>query len=87
MERFVGLIGFLLILCIAYLCSNNKKSLMPIDNHSINASEKFQNRNEFNNKIFALSNDINTNIDNSLYDGILIKPFSENDIFEKLKLI
>ena len=30
-------------------CSNNKKSLMPIDNHSINASEKFQNRNEFNN--------------------------------------
>jgi hypothetical protein len=29
-------------------CSNNKKSLMPIDNHSINTLEKFQNRNEFN---------------------------------------
>ena len=44
-------------------------------------------RNEFNNKIIAISNDINTRIDNTLYDGILIKPFSETDIFEKLKLI
>lgn len=48
---------------------------------------KLLRRNEFNNKIFALSNDTNTKFDNSLYDGILIKPFSENDIFEKLKMI
>jgi signal transduction histidine kinase/CheY-like chemotaxis protein len=48
---------------------------------------KLLRKNEFNNKIIALSNDINIRIDNTLYDGILIKPFSENDIFEKLKLI
>ena len=41
-------------------CSNNKKSLMPIDNHSINTLEKFQNRNEFNhNKNDRLFNEEN----------------------------
>jgi len=73
------------------MTKTNNYDIIFIDINMVNISGmsiiKLLRRNEFNNKICALSNDINTNIDNSLYDGILIKPFSENDIFEKLKLI
>ena len=73
------------------MTKTNNYDIIFIDINMVNISGmsiiKLLRRNEFNNKICALSNDIHTNIDNYLYDGILIKPFSENDIFEKLKLI
>jgi signal transduction histidine kinase len=73
------------------MARTNNYDIIFIDINMVNISGisviKLLRRNEFNNKIIVLSNDINTRIDNTLYDGILIKPFSENDIFEKLKMI
>ena len=44
-------------------------------------------KSEYNNKIIAITHNNNIQIDNSLYDGLLIKPYSENDILDKLKLL
>jgi signal transduction histidine kinase/CheY-like chemotaxis protein len=44
-------------------------------------------KNEYNNKIIAITSDINIQIDNTLYDGLLLKPYNENDILDKLKIL
>ena len=44
-------------------------------------------KNEYNNKIIAITNDNNMQLDKSLYDGLILKPYSENDILDKLKNI
>jgi signal transduction histidine kinase/CheY-like chemotaxis protein len=44
-------------------------------------------RNGFNNKIIPMIYNLDESLDKSLFDGILIKPFGEQDIIDKLKLI
>lgn len=62
---------------------------LDINSDNINGMTfaKLIRRNSFNNKIIAITYNLDGSLDKSLFDGILIKPFSENDIIDKLKLI
>jgi signal transduction histidine kinase len=48
---------------------------------------KILRRKKYNGKIIVMTQNINIKLDPIFYDGILIKPFNENDVLDKIKLI
>jgi signal transduction histidine kinase len=48
---------------------------------------KILRRKNYSGKIILMTQNINIKLDQILFDGILIKPFSENDVLNKIKLL
>ena len=67
----------------------NKYDMIFIDIHNINDLDfiKILRRKSYNGKIIIMTSDLTIKIDKILFDDILIKPFNENDILEKIKNI
>jgi len=67
----------------------NNYDIIFFDIHNINELDfiKIIRRKSYNGKIIIMTSDLNIKIDKILFDDILIKPFNENDILEKIKNI
>jgi len=83
-----------------YTVINNKENILDIiesgdydmlffdmdDINDINLIKIFR-RKKYSGKIIIMTQNINIKLDLILFDGILIKPFSENDVLDKIKLL